>query len=164
MPHERPAATEDGTPAGDALHTDRRVVAFQDVDAAGIVFYARVFDYFHDAYVSFLRSRGASLEAALRDRSWVAPLRRAEADYRRPLRFGDEVRVSLVRIDVDETEFRVRYRIDVADGVACEGETVHVSVDPDTFRRAAVPEPLRRALESKGNGGLAGAPPESEGP
>lgn len=141
------------TPADDALHTDRRMVAFQDVDAAGIVFYARVFDYFHDAYVAFLRSRGAPLEKALRDRSWVAPLRRAEADYRRPLRFGEDVTVSLVRIEVNETEFHIRYRIESGDGVACEGETVHVSVDPETFRRTTIPDVLRRALEVDAGGG-----------
>lgn len=128
------------------LYTHRRVVAFQEVDAAGIVFYARIFDYFHDAYVAFLRERGAPLEAALRDGSWAAPLRHARAEYHRPLRFGDEVRVRVVAIDIDETEYRVRYTIESDAGVACEGETVHVSVDPETFRRAPLPEVLRRAL------------------
>jgi 1,4-dihydroxy-2-naphthoyl-CoA hydrolase len=128
------------------IYTESRTVAFQDVDAAGIVFYARVFDYFHDAYVSFLRARGVPLETALRDGSWVAPLRRAEADYRRPLRFGAAITVALVRLELEETEYRIGYRIDTADGVACEGETVHVSVDPATFRRAPIPAFLRRAL------------------
>jgi 1,4-dihydroxy-2-naphthoyl-CoA hydrolase len=129
-----------------ALHSEERIVAFQDVDAAGIVFFARVFDYFHDAYVTFLRARGVPLEAALQDGSWVAPLRHAVADYRRPLRFGDPITVSLVRIDLEETEYRVVYRIETSDGLACEGETVHVSVDPATFRRSAIPGGLRRAL------------------
>ncbi len=136
--------------SGDALHTERWVVAFQDVDAAGIVFYARVFDYFHDVYVGFLRSRGSPLEAALRDRTWVAPLRHAEADYRRPLRFGDAIEVSIVGVEVSETEFSVRYRIEAAGGVACEGRTVHVSVDPETFRRNEIPAALRHALETGG--------------
>jgi 1,4-dihydroxy-2-naphthoyl-CoA hydrolase len=129
-----------------ALHIDRRIVAFQDVDAAGIVFYARVFDYFHDAYVAFLRARGAPLELALQDGSWVAPLRRAEADYRRPLRFGDEIGVTIAGLELTDTEFRIRYAIETAAGVACEGETVHVSVDPVTFRRAPIPAALRQAL------------------
>jgi 1,4-dihydroxy-2-naphthoyl-CoA hydrolase len=129
-----------------ALHSAERIVAFQDVDAAGIVFFARVFDYFHDAYVAFLRARDVPLETALQDGSWVAPLRHAAADYRRPLRFGDPITVSLVRIDLEETEYRVIYRIETSDGLACEGETVHVSVDPATFRRSAIPDGLRRAL------------------
>jgi 1,4-dihydroxy-2-naphthoyl-CoA hydrolase len=132
------------TPA--ASHTHRQTVRFQDVDAAGIVFFARVFDYFHDAYVAFLRSRGAPLEDALQDGSWVAPLRHAEADYRRPLRFADSLAITVTVLAVEETEFRMGYRIETDDGVACEGETVHVSVDPNTFRRAPLPPILRRAL------------------
>lgn len=129
-----------------SIHTHGRAVAFQDVDAAGIVFYARVFDYFHDAYVDLLRDRGAPLEAALRDGAWVAPLTRAEAEYLRPLRFGDEIDVVIAAIDLAETEYTVDYRIEHQGRVAAVGRTRHVSVDPGTFRRAAVPELLRRAL------------------
>lgn len=132
------------------LFVENRVVRFQEVDAAGIVFYARMFDYFHDAYVGFLRERGAPLEEALQDRSWVAPLRHAEADYRRPLRFGDQIAVAITDVRVEETQYRVRYRIEQAGEVACTGETLHVSVDPATFRRCPLPDPLRRALETEG--------------
>lgn len=130
------------------LHTESRVVRFQDVDAAGIVFYARTFDYFHDAYVAFLRARGAPLERALRDGSWVAPLTRAEAEYLRPLRFGDAIEVVLVAVDLEETQYTVDYRIELDGEPACVGRTRHVSVDPATFRRAPVPELLRRALRA----------------
>lgn len=133
----------DGT---ERRHTERRVVRFQEVDAAGIVFYARIFDYLHDAYVGFLRERGMPLERALRDGEWVAPLTRAEAEYLRPLRFGDEIEVSVVSVELEETEYTVGYRVDVGGEPACVGRTRHVSVDPTTFRRAPVPDRLRRAL------------------
>ena len=135
------------TPA--ALHVEPGIVRFQDVDAAGIVFYARIFDYFHDAYVAFLRTRGLPLEDALRDRSWVAPLRRAEADYHRPLRFADPFEVILSGLDVAETEFTVEYRIEKGGETMCTGRTVHVSVDPARFTRSALPDRLRRALEGE---------------
>ena len=123
---------------------------FQDVDAAGLVFYARFFDYFHDAYVSFLRERGAPLEAALQDGSWVAPLRGAEAEYLRPLRFGDAIEVSIAEVRLEETEYTIGYRVVTGGEAACVGRTRHVSVDPETFRRCRVPEPLRIALSSPG--------------
>lgn len=138
-------------------YSERRVVRFQDVDAAGVVFHARMFDYFHDAYVNFLRAAGVPLEDALRDGAWAAPLRRAEADYRRPLRFGQEVMVSLTAAAVDETEYVIRYRVEGEEGVACEGRTVHVSVDPGSFRRRPVPDLLRHALEQ-----LPGIAPDRE--
>lgn len=130
----------------DRLHTENRVVAFQEVDAAGIVFYARIFDYFHDAYVAFLRAREAPLERALGGGEWVAPLSRAEAEYLRPLRFGDAIEVSLVSIRLEETDYTIDYRIDLGQETACVGRTRHVSVDPRTFRRGPMPEVLRRAL------------------
>ena len=120
------------------------------MDAAGIVFYARVFDFFHDAYVGFLRDRGAPLERALRDGDWVAPLRHAEAEYLRPLRFGDALDVEVRLLRVAETEYEVGYRIRLRGETACLGRTVHVSVDPESFRRAALPPVLRRALEAGG--------------
>lgn len=128
------------------VHVDRRVVAFQEVDAAGILFYARIFDYFHDAYVGLLRDRGAPLESALRDGSWVAPLNRAEAEYLRPLRFGDAIDVVVAAVRMQETEYAVEYRVEVGGEVAAVGRTRHVSVDPATFRRAPVPSMLREAL------------------
>lgn len=129
------------------LYSERRTVRFQEVDAAGIVFFARTFEFFHDAYVGFLRERGVSLESALEDGGWVAPLRHAEADYVRPLRFGDVLDVSIVSVRMEETEYTVEYRIRVGGERACSGRTLHVSVDPKTFRRAPVPAVLRRALE-----------------
>ena len=129
------------------LYRERRRVRFQEVDAAGIVFYARVFDYFHDAYVGFLRERGAPLDEALQDGAWVAPLQHAEADYRRPLRFGDEIEIVIAEIRVSETEYEVAYRIENGGETACVGETRHVSVDPMSFRRTAIPETLRDALD-----------------
>lgn len=139
-------ALQDIKAATTRLHIHRRVVRFQEVDAAGIVFFARTFDYLHDAYVEFLRARGAPLEMALQDGSWVAPLRHAEAEYLRPLRFGDAIEVCLVSVDLDETEYSIDYRIETGGRAACVGRTRHVSVDPRTFRRAPVPDVLRRAL------------------
>lgn len=133
--------------AGDVRYSERRVVRFQEVDAAGIVFFARIFDYFHDAYVGFLRERGAPLEGAIRDGSWGAPLRDAHAEFLRPLRFGDEIRVAVVDIALEETEYTVSYRIDLGGEAVCAGRTRHVAVDPETFRRTRLPDLLRRALE-----------------
>ena len=48
-------------PAGFTHHLPAR---FQDCDAAGIVFYARVFDYFHDAYVGSVDGRWRSSDGA----------------------------------------------------------------------------------------------------
>src|SRR6187549_1067753 len=73
-----------------------REVRFQDVDAAGVIFYPRLLEYFNDAYLALLSSAGQPLHASLGRAPWVSPVRHAEADFMRPLRFGDAIEVAVV--------------------------------------------------------------------
>ena len=145
-------ADEDLLQRGPGAFAEEREVRFQDVDAAGLIFYPRVLEYFHDAYVAFLTHAGAPLPAVLAERSWAAPLRHAEARYRKPLRFGDRVEVGLVRAVVEPTEATLGWRLlRLSDVVVCAmGQTSHVFVDAQTFQRREVPEPVRAALERIG--------------
>jgi YbgC/YbaW family acyl-CoA thioester hydrolase len=131
---------------------ERRAVRFQDVDAAGIIFYPRLLEYFHDTYVSFLAAAGTPLPEVLREGSWISPVRHAEADYFRPLRFGDEVEVALVRAHLEPTEVTVGYRIaGVETGeVAAVGQVVHTFLEAASFQRTAIPDALRRAYFALG--------------
>jgi len=52
---------------------DRRAIRFQDIDAAGIIFYPRVLEMFHDTYAAFLAFAGAPLPEVLRSGTWLAP-------------------------------------------------------------------------------------------
>lgn len=135
-------------------------VRFQDVDAASIVFFARILDYCHDAYVAFLADAGCPLDASLRESRWMAPLVHAEADFIRPLRFGDRVLVRLVAARVRESRYTVGYRLErpsdladdaltsgqVAGEAVAVGQTVHVVVDPKSFARAPLPVAMHSAL------------------
>jgi acyl-CoA thioesterase FadM len=125
-----------------------REVPFHHVDAAGIVFYARVLDWFHDLYVDALAESGHPLPIALREGRWMAPLVHAAADYLLPLRFGDPIGVGLVGADTTDSRLSLGYRVTTRPGdVAAVGTTVHVFVHPTTFRRTPMPESLRRWFE-----------------
>lgn len=134
-----------------ALYSHPMIVPFQDIDAAGIVFFARIFDYFHDAFVAHLRARGIGLHQVIKDGEWGAPLAHAEADYKFPLRFGDEVRVEVVSADVGDTSITIHFRIvSGSDPVRLHsfGKTVHVVIDRRTFRPRPVPPALRAAYQA----------------
>jgi 1,4-dihydroxy-2-naphthoyl-CoA hydrolase len=123
-------------------------VRFQDVDAAGIVFFARIFELFHDAYVEGLRVRGVDLARVLAEGSWGAPLTRAEARFRRPMRFGDALRVQLWGT-LSDRELTVRYRVvqhGAPDVELASGETVHAFVDRERFARRPVPDEVISAF------------------
>ena len=129
---------------------DRRAIRFQDIDAAGIIFYPRVLEMFHDAYAAFLAFAGCPLAEVLKSGGWLAPVRHAEADYFKPLRFGDAVSVEICRAHLAETEATLGYRIARSDSgeVCAVGQVVHTFVERASFKRTPLPELLRRALEN----------------
>ncbi len=135
----------------DVWYRHRVAVRFQDIDAAGIVFFARVFELFHDGYVAALAANGVSLAKVLDERVWAAPITHSEARFRRPMRFGDELVVEL-RVERAEREITVRYRVCAHGDSSIEhasGSTTHAFVDRATFRRIDVPPEVLRALENK---------------
>lgn len=131
----------------------RTEVRFQDVDAAGFVFFARVLDYFHDAYVAWLGVLGQPLNQVLAEQRWAAPLKHASADYLRPLRFGDQITVEIGPVRLEDSELTVGYRLCCGDGLHCVGQTVHVFVSPSTFKRVPPPAELQARLhKAQGSG------------
>ena len=121
----------------------RMAVRFQDVDAAGIVFYPRILEYFHDAYVAWLASLGVVLARVLAERTWAAPIRSAEAEFLRPVTFGDVVDVGVVALAVDGGDLAVGFRIAREGKPVAIGRSVHSFVDRATWKRLpGLPEPL----------------------
>jgi 1,4-dihydroxy-2-naphthoyl-CoA hydrolase len=125
----------------------RQTVRFQDVDAAGLLFFARYFDLVHDAYVVFLEKMGEPLARVLSERTWAAPLRHVECDYVAPLRFGDAVVVRLVTAHLEPTEIALGFRLETeGERVVALAQTVHTFVDLGSFERRDVPERITSAL------------------
>jgi 1,4-dihydroxy-2-naphthoyl-CoA hydrolase len=133
----------------------QRTIRFQDVDAAGIIFYPRAFELCHDLYVEFLAHAGQPLHVALTG-PWIAPIRHAEADYVRPLRFGDQVEVAIVAAhlgpSVPPTEVTLGFRIATlpAQETAIVVQSVHTFVTRERFERTPVPEAFIVALDAAG--------------
>lgn len=116
---------------------------FQDIDAAGFLFFARTLDYFHDAWLAFMESAGLPHAAVVAAREWGAPLRRCEAEYLAPVRFGDKLEVALVKATWRGSNLTVGYRMSLDGGrVAAVGLTHHVVVSMATMSRMVPPPAL----------------------
>lgn len=131
-----------------ALYSYPTRIRFQDIDAAGIIFYARVFDLFHDAYLAWMGSHGVDFPKVVRDQIWGVPLVHAEADYKKPLLFGDEVAVEITAFEKGTSSLGVRYRVRGAseDDVRATGTTKHVFVSIAERRPCPIPAEVLRAL------------------
>jgi 1,4-dihydroxy-2-naphthoyl-CoA hydrolase len=130
------------------IFTADRGVAFQDVDAAGLVFFVRFFEYCHDVLFAFLGSRGIAMPEILASGKWAAPLAHVEADYTIPLRFGDRFTVAIIKVTIGGSSMRVDYRVSNArDKSVCTLHMVHVFIDRTSMRPCPAPENVREALK-----------------
>jgi 1,4-dihydroxy-2-naphthoyl-CoA hydrolase len=128
----------------DAAYSFR--VRLHDIDAAGVMFFGHLFRHAHDAYESFMAGLGWPL-ADLIQTGVRLPLVHAEADYRQPLRHGEEIRVELACEDLGLSSFTIGYRFcDAQGGLRATARTVHVHLGPDSAGKAPLPEAIRSAL------------------
>src|SRR5438270_8216352 len=126
----------------------QRRVRFQDVDAAGIVFFAHVLTFCHEAYEELLRTEGLPIEGLVKAGGIGYPLRHAEVDFLAPLRIGMLVRVRVSVGKLSERSYRLDFAlVDEAGTQLATAFTAHVAVDLAAMRPVAIFERLRAALQ-----------------
>lgn len=133
------------TETGTFVHEHR--VGFDDVDAAGIVYFPRILDYCHRAFEELLVALGRPLYETLRDGPHAAPVVHAEADYRSPLVHGDPVRIEIRIAEIGARSFQVAYVVRSGERLVAEARIVHVTLDRPSCAPVEVPKDLRAALE-----------------
>src|SRR5690606_14713379 len=113
-------------------HTLELKVRFNEVDAAGIVYYPRFFDYFHLAFEDFFgEATGVPYPVWIRERRIGWPTVHIETDFRAPLRFGDEFEVALTFPKIGKSSFVARYEVTRDDTLCCESEITVVTTHID---------------------------------
>lgn len=130
----------------------RHTVRFHEIDRAGIVYFARVFEYCHVAYEEMAtQALGTSLEEFFATSPWAMPLAHAEADYQRPLRLGDRVVVQLRVARVGRRSVTYAYRlVDENDELRATAKLVHVFVNMADFQSMDAPAGFLEGLERIG--------------
>jgi 4-hydroxybenzoyl-CoA thioesterase len=119
-----------------------RAVRFEEVDAAGIVFFGRFMEYCHEAmerfwggvpggYVDLIMRRRIGFPAVHVDASWSAPLR-----------YGDTMRIEVTVLRIGTTSCTFRYRfVRVRDDVeAARIDHVTVATLLDTMTKTPLPD------------------------
>ena len=90
-------------------YVGRVQVRFGDVDRAGIVYYPRIFDYFHQVFEGFFEERVRIPYPDVIQRMRAGfPAVHYEVDFLSPLKYGDKlpVRFSVARIGRSSVTFR----------------------------------------------------------
>ena len=125
-------------------------VCFADIDNAGIVYYPRFMHYFHLAMEEFFSSvMGINYSEVLHERNVSCPTVRVECDFKRRMKYGDQIDMEVRIIKIGQSSITWGYRgylHDNGEDVVVEGNNVTVCVRTDTFEKIAVPPWLREGL------------------
>ena len=122
-------------------------VRLYHTDAAGVLFYGRIFEIVEEAFEEALAKTGLPLGDLLQDRDLRIPVVHAEADYITPVRVGDKLRVT---VDLEAGRCSMRVKADIADlsgRSVTKANIVHVAVDGTTGKAIPLPRLLYDAID-----------------
>lgn len=132
-------------------YEQRLTVRFDDVDFARLVYFPRLFGYCHWVFEDFFaREVGVPYARMLEQRRVGYPAVHAAADFKHPLRFGDEVNVVMDTVKLGARSLTNRYRLYVEESgrtLCAQIELVTAAISMDTYQSVALPEDVRAAFQ-----------------
>jgi len=127
-------------------------IRFGDIDHAGIVYYPRFLHYFHVALEEFFGQQlGIDYPILIDEHRIGLPTVHLETDFRRPLRYGDQIDVEVSVLKIGKSSITFGYRVfkPGKKHPLIEGHNVAVCLDMDTFKKRDIPNWLRQRLEKQ---------------
>jgi len=124
------------------MFVHREAVRFRDLDPMGHVNNAVFLTYIESARAAFLQHLGAV--QTLEDLAIIVA--RIEIDFRAPVRFGDEVEVSVRVSRFGEKSFDLEHELRVAGTLVAEAKTVLVTYDYERREPVAIPDEWREKI------------------
>jgi 4-hydroxybenzoyl-CoA thioesterase len=126
-----------------------RPVRFEEVDAAGIVFFARFLNYGHEALEAFFAPLDGGYVSLVMNRRIGVPAVHVECDFRSPLRYGDTANIDVAVTHVGQRSFTLRYTFTRAADDKHVATVTHVvaTTDLNAMRAVAIPADVRALLE-----------------
>jgi 4-hydroxybenzoyl-CoA thioesterase len=131
--------------------TYRRPVRFEDVDAAGIVFFARYLNLCHEAMEAFFAGLKGGYSHLIMQRHIGLPAVAAQIAYIAPLRYGDVALIDTGVSHIGKTSCTLVYRFRNEHNGAPVATIRHscvVCVLSETIQKIAVPDDLRAIMEA----------------
>lgn len=127
-----------------------RPVHFEDVDAAGIVFFGTFFNYCHEAMERLFTGADGGYVGLITRRKVGFPAVKVVAEYKAPLRYGDVARIDVTVPRIGTTSATLRYAFSrVADEAhVATIDHVVVSTNLTTLTKVPLPPDCRAILEA----------------
>ena len=122
-----------------------RPVEFYETDLAGIAHFSNFYRWMESAEHAFLRERGIVLHDG--EIGW--PRVNASADFKKPIKFGDDVRVrvSVAEVRTRSVCYAFEFFVNDDETVRATGEMISVCVELATMKAVEIPPDIRAKLE-----------------
>ncbi len=128
-----------------------RIVQWGDLDALGIVFYPRYYEWIDAAAHAFFDQLGLNLNTLWHDRHIQFGLVHSGCRYRQPGRYQQQIRIITKLTEVADKTLTLGHRIeDGSDGhLMVEGREERICIDvsdAQRFRAISIPPDIRKTL------------------
>jgi 4-hydroxybenzoyl-CoA thioesterase len=124
----------------------QRPIHFDEVDPAGIVFFARYANIAHEAVENFFSSLEGGYPGLVRTRKMGMPIVHLEADFRAPLRYGDTLRVETACAKLGNSSATFVHEMKNGESLCAVVRHVVVCVRFDDFKSCPMPVDVRARL------------------
>lgn len=128
------------------MYIAKNQVRMHDTDMAGILYFARLFRFAHDALEDFFANEKMDLRHMFDHEPFVFVIRHVEGDYLAQLHVGDPLTVEVTTGDIGTTSFSLHYDIFRHKEHVGVVKTVHVCIDTKSRKKIPLPEKLKNLL------------------
>lgn len=121
-----------------------RKIYYHHTDSGGVVYYGRYLSFFEEGRTEFLRHKGIETAEYLKRGVGFAVVR-AEIDYKKPARYGDEISVFTRVENAGKASIRFFQEIKKGDTTLTIA-TIILACIGSNFKAIPIPEDMKKAL------------------
>jgi len=126
--------------------TSKKKINFFECDPAGILFYGNIFFLCHTAYEELIASFNFETNY-WQNEEFVTPIINSNAEYVKPIKYGDSITIELVVSDLRNSSFELSYKcLNQSNELCTLVKTVHVFVDKNSWKKAELISEIRDGL------------------
>ena len=126
--------------------TELLVVRLSHTDAAGVIFYPKIFEMEQELFERWLELGGFRVRDMLSGQLAPTPIVHCEADYRLPVRVGDKLTAQLAGVDVGRSGYTLQWSFARETEPAMSVRVKRVAIDPRAGESIDLPEAFRKWL------------------
>lgn len=127
--------------------TLKRKISFYDCDPAGIIFYSRIFEFCHSTYEKMIANFDLKEDYWSND-EYVVPIIHTQAEYLKPIKYGDEIEIKLQVTQLKNSSFELSYNLLNGEILCGTGKTVHIVLDKNSWEKIEIPTDIKNGLSS----------------